>query len=541
MRRKDPTGRTPLSFGSRAKRRSGSQRIGRAGELHFEQWCLENGLVSNHCPQDFGIDYFCQALSKISGGVEELRGEAIGVQIRSVKGSSRRRIVLDKTDAETALRLELPYLLVGVALATRRVYWKFLDVSFADQLAEFVGSRSEQLTLRIETLSQTNFASELGRYCNPGAQHRLRLRCTELCIQRDIRGARLRVVHDAESGFALVDVPLVTSIFRAAPGHEEVLAKAIFEDGPLPAPGLPGVSLLPSLHNALKVLGADKLAVTGDIEQVGYGYVERNGRRERLMLRRRKVGNTHAYISECGLVLTVSESTKLEDGTYGHKLGVRLSSEFGRTLDKFDEFDAALRLFRKGAKVAFSESMDGVDISAWGPPLELLGEAYTQMLEAFTFARLPLALARLMDIRDQEFTAAVSTLFALARNMPASKLLPAALVGAAAMDSDYQRKLVPCRFELPIILNVKSKGVAAWVRGQGKTYLDENQTPLALTPESIEDTRIDISDKRFETSTDSPEMWIFDWAPLPLLVRGTVEFEASDATHDRSLIGRVWV
>jgi hypothetical protein len=528
-------------FGARAKRRSESQRIGRAGELVFEQWCLENGLVANHCSQDFGIDYFCQTVSREAHGLEELRGGAVGVQVRSVKGKSRQRIVLDKTDAETALRLECPYLLVGVSLEGKQVYWKFLDTSFAEELAEFIGSRTEQLTLRLNDLSGTNFPGDMQRCCNPGVQHRLRLRCTELCIQRDIRGAQLKVIHDAKSGFVHVTVPLVTSIFHAEPGHEATLAKAIFEQGPIPNADLPGIALHPSLFKAVDVFGASKLAVTGAIESSGYGYVERDGKRERLLFRRREAGNTLAYISECGLVITVSESMKLDDGTYGHKLGVRLSAEFGRTFDKFREFDAALRLLRRGAKIAFSEKMQGMDIGVWGPPLELLGDGYIQVVEAFEFAGLPLSLARLVDLKDEEFPPAVATLWALSRNMPASSLLPRVLVGAAAKDDLYENRLIPCEFELPIILNVKTQGIAAWVRGKGRTYLDEDGTPLGLVAQQIESTRIEKCSERLVTATKSPEMWVFDWPAVPLLVQGAVAFNAPDAVRPPSLRGKVWV
>jgi hypothetical protein len=74
MSRKRSTRRKPLTYGARAKRRSEGQRVGTKGELIFESWAVDQSLVPNRCPEDFGFDYFCQVLQPVRGGSEEISG-----------------------------------------------------------------------------------------------------------------------------------------------------------------------------------------------------------------------------------------------------------------------------------------------------------------------------------------------------------------------------------------------------------------------------------------------------------------------------------
>jgi len=50
------TERSNLNFGARGKHRSLSQRVGKVGQLVFEQWAVEQSLVVNRCDEDYGID-----------------------------------------------------------------------------------------------------------------------------------------------------------------------------------------------------------------------------------------------------------------------------------------------------------------------------------------------------------------------------------------------------------------------------------------------------------------------------------------------------
>lgn len=541
MTKKKQAMRKALTYGARAKRRSVSQRVGIKGESIFATWAADHNVVANPCPHDFGIDYFCQVLQPAGRGVEELRGDTLAVQIRSVNGGDRPRIVIDKSDAETALRLETPYLLVGIHVEKKRIYFRFLDIKFAQLLAAFIAAPQNALTLRIDgdEFQSTRFREQLEINSNPGVQYRLRLRCAELCMEREMKGARLRVAHDSHSGLALVQVPSISSIFRVKSGHADVLMRYIFERGELP-PLTKAISLQPSLLKTAEITGADTLLVSGGLESVVDGLIERAGEQQPLRFHVRRAGNTRAYISESGLILTVSDAVKQGSQGFVHRLGVRLGTEFGRTLDTFTEFDAALRLIGPGATIRFEKDSHAFDVSAWGPPLLEFGTAYEQIIEAFTFASLPLNMARLADLLNEEFTASLAVLSGLAKGATAPSMLPRFLLGPAADDTNFEEKMRRCGFNVPIVMNVKSRGVVVWLTGEGKAYIDNSGAVCGLFAENQHDYKVEIREQRIAKESKTPEIWVAkEWPAIPLLQKLKQKAKWQGGIR-HALGGRIW-
>ncbi|EYF05739.1 hypothetical protein [Chondromyces apiculatus] len=515
------TDRSPLTFGSRGKRRSVSQKAGKKGQLLFEQWALEQRLVANPCPEDFGVDYFCQVLSASENSTEEVRGEVLAVQVRSVKGGARPRIKLDKVDAENALRLESPYLLVGVNTETNQVVYRFLDAAFAKRLATFINAPEAELTLRLDAngFQSVGFRTAIAENCRPGVQHRLRILCAQLCVQQDITGARLRVSQSADSGFARVEVPWISSIFQVQADHEDAFRKLVFEQGKFPDPGTKGVDLQPSLFRFLDVAGTDQMLVRGTFEDALDGFVELGGTRKSLSFRVRTAGNEIAFVSECGLVCTISDRVQDDSGTFVHKMGFSLSREFGKNLDDFAEYDAAIRLLRPGAKLGFSEDDTRThDVAAWGPSLEHLGVAYEQMVAGIPYVGLPLREVHLADLKNEEFAAAVTLLAALAKGATLPQLMQGFLIGPAASDPNFQERLEPAIFDVPLVMNVNNHGVVVWIQGEALVYVNDQRVVCGFTPTKQTGHRIQIRGEKFKKVSNSPEVWVHKyWPGIPLL------------------------
>jgi hypothetical protein len=86
----------------RGKRRSRSQRIGKAGELLFAIWANENGLLPQKVGDDYGVDFFAQISTPISRGHEDITGRVLAAHVRSVEKAARKRIRLTREDVVNA-------------------------------------------------------------------------------------------------------------------------------------------------------------------------------------------------------------------------------------------------------------------------------------------------------------------------------------------------------------------------------------------------------------------------------------------------------
>jgi hypothetical protein len=539
------TERSNLNFGARGKRRSLSQRVGKVGQLAFEQWAVEQSLVANPCRDDYGIDYFCQVLSSPSGKykTEETRGDVLAVQVRATIGTSRPRIKLDKIDAEAALRIESPYAIIAVEETRKKVYFKFLDAEFAKQLAEFIASREAALILRLESgaFRSDDFRTALTQRCNPGVQHRLRIYCAELCLQKDIPGARLRISHDASSGFAVVEVPWISSIFHVPRDNEEEFRRVVFEHGHIPQPGISGVSIHPSLFKMLDIAGTDQLIVKGTFEHDIGATIQLSGISEKLTFRVRTAGDEMAFVSECGLVLTMSESKSDRSGAHFHKLYFALSHEYGRSLDTFSEFDPALRLFKPGATLSFNTTgNDAIDIKSWGPAFEHLGEGYEQILLAYAFSGISLDEVYLADLVNEEFARSIAVLASFSSGATLPYLMPSVLVGPAAADSKYEDRLELRRFEVPVVMNVKSRGVIVWVRGDARVYVDDNGFICGFLPQSQSGYKVEVRPAGFGAKSNTPEVWVSTHWPAIKLLEQSEEFSTCYGGINHELAGRLW-
>lgn len=517
MSKTDNTERTPLEFGARGKRRSESQRVGKKGERLFEEWAEDHSIVANKCSDDYGIDYFCQGLLSPTTKylVEETRGDVFAAQVRSVKGVSRLRIKMDKVDAEAALRVEAPYVLIGVDASKRTVYYRFLDNDLAQDLANFIAAEEAQLTFSLDSADfrTADFRNALTHHCLPGVQHRLRIFCTELCIQREVPGARLHITHSSSGGFALIEVPWITSIFHVPPEEGNRFRRLVFEQGTLPDQGTSGIGIHPSIFKALDVAGTDQLIIRGAFEHEFVATVSLEGRTARLAFTARAAGNETGFISGSGLVLTFSDAMPATDGRFYHKLSFTLNRAHGKCLDAFSEFDPAIRLLKLGSKISFQD--DGthpIDASCWGAGFEHLGDGYEQILDGCAFAGISLKGIQLGDLLEEEFARSIWLLSSFADGQTIDRIMPGFLLGPAADDPNWFDRCKRMRFEVPVVMNVKSCGVILWISGEANVYIHEGRA-CGFIPLSQSACRPEVRNIRFPSKSIAPEVWLCTYWP----------------------------
>lgn len=60
-----------------------SQKIGDLGEVIFEKFAIENGLIPNKVKRDYGIDFVCQPTERSSSvGINRVKSSLLGVNVR---------------------------------------------------------------------------------------------------------------------------------------------------------------------------------------------------------------------------------------------------------------------------------------------------------------------------------------------------------------------------------------------------------------------------------------------------------------------------
>ncbi len=193
----------------RGKRRTRSQRIGEKGEALYKTWAVDNCLTSQKIEQDYGVDFFSQILRPLEGSIEEVTGGVLAVQVRSVEGIHRKRVKIDKTDAENALRLSVPFSLVAIDIAENKVYHRFLNEDFFIDLNEFIRSSRQSLTMRVNSFSygSDRFRTDLALVSEQGYQYRLRILKAERDIISDIPGTSINLIQKSNFGVAKINIP----------------------------------------------------------------------------------------------------------------------------------------------------------------------------------------------------------------------------------------------------------------------------------------------------------------------------------------------
>ena len=126
------------------KHRSLAQRIGEEGEALFALWATRNGLISNKSEKDYGIDFWCQrTLESETPGITIVGNTLFGVQVKATQGKSRKRVRIDRGDAEVFLNLKTPFCLCAVDLENDTVYFRFRDKKLVDEIVAFLSSEKQ--------------------------------------------------------------------------------------------------------------------------------------------------------------------------------------------------------------------------------------------------------------------------------------------------------------------------------------------------------------------------------------------------------------
>ncbi|SCK54657.1 protein of unknown function [Variovorax sp. HW608] len=179
-----------------AKRRALAQKIGRRGELIFEQWATIGGFSASKLQDDYGVDYVCQQMLPTSKGSEEVTGLSVLVQVRATaieKSGKPPRIGFSREDVETAMRQAGVFCVAAVHMPTSEVRFRWLDIALLEQWASFLKSERDSISMRLDSMSEgaDRFSRELVQASRPSQRAKFMKARTQLRLEEVIPGAVL--------------------------------------------------------------------------------------------------------------------------------------------------------------------------------------------------------------------------------------------------------------------------------------------------------------------------------------------------------------
>jgi len=503
---------------TRSKLRTVGQLIGEQGENLFRVWATDNHLVPQKVERDYGIDFFCQVMEPTDIETEESTGLLIGVQVRSVAGKSRPRVALDKTDAVSALRLSIPYCLVAVDTVKRQTYYRFLDEDLLREFHSFIESGAKTKSFRLSGFETgvKSFADSLRVICTPAAQTRLKIIRAALRIEAHLPGAELQLFQTRSGGVALVDVPWLTQVFRIDPAKKEEISSRIFEYNSFP---IREVSVLPvkNAFNSIKPLVDGPIVFKGAIEKQVDLFVKNGDETVTDTFSLRRIEDERAYVHSSGLILTVSDA-RLHDGFYTHFMGLRISKDKSDTLDRSSKALTFLELLKPGS-IINEVGKEGIPVEHW-PGLERIGPFVTAIQKVYGYLKLPISDVFLSDLQSDEFGLTITLIELMINHVNLEKIMPGFLLGPAAGLPPRDNFWFPANFRVPILANLKDKGVEIWVEGKGDVYVHDSENVICGFRISKQKRwECLLRDTRLEKDNSHPEVIVYEnWPAIPLLV-----------------------
>jgi hypothetical protein len=507
----------------RAKRLSKSQKHGQLGQIAFEKWAVENGLNPFKPSVDLGIDYMCQGLKPVHALAEELTGGVLLCQVRATDQTRRPQVTLTRDDATTALRSEAPYCLIGVALKpSERIYFRFLDSMFFEELVQFLKSGDKYFYQRLNQMQDGSdiFKKAFQSVSKPAFRYQLEERKAEADLQAILPSAKLKVIGGPE-GLKLVTVPMLPSIFRLEnQTQRDSATRTFFTPQPF-ATVFESARRQFDLHAPFKTiedLASGPLVVLGATEAEVTLTVEWHGQHAESQFLVRHVEDEHAYIGSSGLILHFTSRRK-DEKTGEHYHGFRGALEASGALDLVGSGQLEfLKLLRPGAHVGMGTGQ-GLEFDRFG--FGDLGRAIEALERVFQVLNIPLTEVKLFDFADSHFGEKIGFLDALLSQSSTLPLIPSFVIGLPETASIDEESWQRCNYRVPIVLNLKGRGIVVWVGGEAEKYIHEGliqgfrfTTANFLSAETHHPEYPRVS---------TIEAWIFkDWPPIPLTNRDQI-------------------
>lgn len=237
----------------------------------------------------------------------------------------------------------------------------------------------------------------------------------------------------------------------------------------------------------------------------------------------------NAFTHPVGLSLVMSDR-RMEEDIWVHELEGRI---FAGPLSLGDAREVLpfLRLLRSGAQC----SVDGhhfLPIENWGESITRIGPGVEALERIAEGLKLDLKEFHLADFGEEDFGRAVTFLDAfMLQGAPLEGIANSIILGPTALKEPGNIPTERVLMYVPVVLNLKAKGLILWVSARGAVYLSDEGQRCGLRIEEQQDWCSEAHEK-FEKSV-YPELWIRkQWPSIRLgapYQPGVHAFEAKDA------------
>jgi len=472
----DVAERHDIRVGDVAKQRGPQQNVGRRGEEAFRLFASRHGAPASRLEEDIGFDFACMVAQPGTGGMNTISGTWLGVSVRSTKQRSG-RVQLDRSDAEAMLCANFPvcFVLVEVQADTERLWYRFLDEQFAQELSDFLVSERKNLSLTPRRCRPAElFRDDLDAALRGNRSEQVRLAVARHRVKRHLVDAALHIERSETGEITVVAVPDFFSLFRRVePADQKRLYAAIFGSPALRLQRLADIGPRPELLQAVEGLPSPLLIGGTSEDEIRIVAENQTGPSVATFHRLRDDAHT-GWVHPAGFSITISDAVRHDDQCV-HEITVLIDEDNNCDLRDHPEL------------WEFLEHCDGSAVlyPASAPDLRLEAGFVSGLREAAFFARCLRAASGGTSLNAQRDVLAVPL-----RHCREDEVLHtlAWLAGAATQPQLLDRfgfvlderplsemGLTQARADVPVVANLGGHAVVTWLESEVTLYEVDDQ------------------------------------------------------------------
>lgn len=315
------------------KERTKRARIGRRGEVAFAAFSTKHHLLPTAPEEDVGFDYLCEVEALIDAPTRPMRGDILGVSVRSTSTKGT-RVRLTRDDAERMLEARFPvcFVLVEVRTSTEVVHHRFLDSEFALLLAGFLESGRGTMSMTpSKCRHERDFDTDLRQALEDYTPEQVRLAVAETRLRAHLPRSALEVRRTSSGDLTVVSLENFYELFsNSSSPVEDRLYAAVFGAPRLRVERLAEVGPRPGVLAGLRGLPVPYFE--GPVAEWGTTLLASGGQRStQLAVTYHRAVAHSGWVHESGFSVTVSDAVK-EEGVWVHRIEAVVDRDSNVTL-----------------------------------------------------------------------------------------------------------------------------------------------------------------------------------------------------------------
>lgn len=328
----------------------------------------------------------------------------------------------------------------------------------------------------------------------------------------------------------------LNSVFNITPKERNEIVTHFFEHGQIPTTKIRR-DMFSIAHSKLSNLVDDNIVFSIATEGEAVITIVHGDENASSNFKIRRIDDETAYISNFGIVMTVSDRRKRK-GRHIHE--TRLSFTSTDAIDLSSEATRKfIRLLNPKAKL-IKDGEPWIDISCW-TNLENLGSSIRALETVFLYLNKDFSGIYLQDALDEEAMNTTALLEALINKAHNGQIIPGFIIGPSAEQGieDSDPRWHKGKYRIPVVANLHGQGIVVWLDGDCIVFID-NGFVCGFRPTNIQSWEHEIHDRRFKKSIN-PEAWVQKDLPAIKLTSANTEQITFSGGLKHELGGDVWL